>query len=112
MSTFKYPPEAANGKLLTSEDAEATKEAIMQAVQTKYGERVFRSSYGNDIDEFLVIQDLEAVLSELKDSIAESTEDYRPLFLAVTGDIKDDGRVDVLIQFEDNRVLQTITTTL
>lgn len=108
-TTFKYPPEAANGKLLVSEGTEATKEAIVQAVQTKYGERVFRSSYGNDIDEFTVIQDLEETLGELRTAIADSTAEYRPLSLSVTGEIGDDGRLDVLILFDDESRVQTLT---
>lgn len=112
MTSFKYPPQAANGKLVVSDTADATKEAILQAVQTKYGERVFRSSYGNGVDEFTVVADLQATLDDLQQAIVDSTADYRPLFLNVTGEIRDDGRINILIEFDDETRIQTLTTVL
>ena len=110
MSTFKYPPQAANGKLLLSENY--TKEAIIQAVQTRYGERVFRNRYGNDIDEFSIVRDLSSLLLDLEEAIINSTQEYRPISFSLTGDISTEGVVSVHIEYDNEERTQNITVTL
>lgn len=107
MSQFKYPPQAANGKLLLSEDY--TKEAIVQAIQTRHGERVLRNRYGNDLDEFSLVSDISTVLAELEESIIDSTYEYLPLSLAISGEVNDDGTMSVDIEFDDDQRTQNIS---
>lgn len=110
MSSFKYPPTAANGKLVLSDNG--TKEAIIQAIQTRYGERVLRNRYGSDLDEFLVVSDLTAVLLDLEQAIIDSTQEYLPISLGISVEISDDGTISVYIEFDDDERTQTISLKL
>lgn len=110
MSSFKYPPQAANGKLVISNNA--TAEAISQAVQTRYGERVLRNKYGNDLDEFMVFTDLSTILQNLQEAIVDSTQEYRPISLALTGSIGDNGVISVNIEYDDDERTRTINIQL
>ena len=110
MTTFKYPPEAANGKLVLSD--RASSEAIISAIQTRHGERVLRNTYGNNLDEFVSINDLSSILAELHESIINSTRDYRQMSLAVGGFIDDDGHTRITVEYDDDQRNNTLTVTL
>lgn len=110
MATFKYPPSAANGKLLLSQDA--NREAIMSAVQTKHGERVFRAGYGNGVDELRTISDLSELMQQLEDDVYESVADYQPLAIAVNGSPSDDGQIDLYLVYEDENQVSSLSIKL
>ena len=110
MTTFKYPPQAANGKLILSDNA--TAEAISSAIQTRYGERVLRNTYGNNLDEFVVTSDLSAMLAEMQEAIIASTIAYRPLSLAVSGFIDNEGHTNITVNYDDDERTNTLTVKL
>lgn len=110
MATLKYPLQVANGGLLLSDDA--TAEAIISAIQTRYGERILRNTYGNDLDEFTNTNDLSRLLAELEEAIINSTLDYRPLSIFLEGSIGDFGTVSITVEYEDTERTGTITIKL
>lgn len=107
MTTFKYPIQAVNGTLVLSEDS--NREAILQVVQTRYGERVLRNTYGTDLDEFQVVQSLEDIAQEVEQAIIDGTEEYKPLVVAVNSNIADDGTMYLDIEFDDDARTQNLT---
>lgn len=107
MSSLKYPPQAEHGKLMLSDNAVV--EAIISAIQTRYGERVLRNAYGNDLDEFTVTSDLSSMLIEMQEAVAASTVDYLPLLLAISGDLDEDGNTVITVNFDDDIRIETIT---
>lgn len=110
MTTIRYPVQAANGKLILSDNA--TAEAITSAIQTRYGERVFRNAYGNNLDEFTTTNDLSTLLTEMQSAIINSTTDYRPLSLSVNGYIDDYGSTVITVNYDDDERTNTITVKL
>ncbi len=98
--TFKYPPSAANGKLLLSSDA--NREAIFSAIQTKNGERVYRAGYGNDLDELRTISDLTEVITRMEADVYDSLGDYQPLAISIEGNPSEDGQINLYLLYEDN----------
>ena len=110
MTTLKYPPQAANGKLMLSDND--TAEAILSAIQTRYGERVFRNTYGNDLDVFVVTGDIASLLVELREAIIASTIDYLPLSLAVSGYLDENGNTIITVDYDDDERTKTITVKL
>jgi hypothetical protein len=110
MSTFRYPVGAANGKLLLSDSPVA--EAIRQAIQTRYGERVFRNTYGSDVEEFSLVTDLDRILAELTEGIIDSTEDYQPLSINLAGYIDDDGYCQISVEYDDGTGTQDLNIQL
>jgi hypothetical protein len=110
MVTFRYPVGVANGKLLLSDSPVA--EAIRQAIQTRYGERVFRNTYGSDVEEFSLITDLDRILAELTEAILDSTEDYQPLSIYLTGYIDDDGYCQISVEYDDGTGTQDLNIQL
>lgn len=106
MTTFRYPPQAANGKLSVSDNA--TAEAITSAIQTRLGERVFRNTYGSNLDEFTVTNDLSQMLADLQEAIVSSTLTYQPLSLAVNGYVDDDGITVVTVEYDDSQKTDTV----
>lgn len=105
-NTFKYPPSAANGKLLLSSDA--NREAIFSAIQTKNGERVYRAGYGNDLDELRTIPDLSEVILRLEDDVNDSLGDYQPLAISINGSPSEDGQIDLYLLYEDDQESNTL----
>jgi hypothetical protein len=110
MTTIKYPLQAANGKLLLSDNANV--EAITQVIQTKQGERVLRNTYGTDLNELDTIGDLSTVLGSLSRSIAAGTTEYLPLAIGLEGSVTDEGIVNVYVEYQDDQELNTLTVQL
>jgi hypothetical protein len=107
MATIKYPVQAANGKLLLSNNAVA--EAIISVIQTRYGERVFRNSYGNDLDELRTVSDIDATLADILECIIAGTIEYQPLSISVDGYIDDLGLASIAVEYrQDGDRPQTI----
>jgi phage baseplate assembly protein W len=110
MSTFKYPVQAANGSLVLSSNYVG--EAIISAIQTKHGERVFRNRYGNSVEELSVTNDLSTTLTQMTEAVIDSTYEYQPLSLSISGYIGDDGLAIIDVEYEDDQRLQNFTINL
>lgn len=109
MTTVKYPLQAANGDIMLSPDSRATTEAVLSALQTRKGERVWRNNYGSDLEEFQLVSNLPSVLQQLKQDVVYSTTSYPQYTLELQGSINEDGQMDVLaILGEDEEVLTSI----
>jgi phage baseplate assembly protein W len=110
MATFKYPVQAANGGLVLSDNYVG--EAIISAIQTKQGERVFRNRYGNSVEELSVTNDLSSTLAQMTEAVIDSTSEYQPLSLSISGYIGDDGLTIIDVEYSDDQRLQNFTINL
>lgn len=108
MTTFKYPLQAANGKLVLSDNDSA--EAIMQVLQTRKGERVLRNTFGTEIEELTTITELGTTLGVIENDIRSATEEYQPLEVSLEGSLYDDGSAQINVQYTDNLTDGTFTT--
>lgn len=100
MTTFKYPLQAANGKLVLSDNASA--EAIMQVLQTRKGERVLRNTFGTEVEELTTIAELGTTLGTLEQDIIDATEEYQPLEVNLEGSLYDDGSAQIQCYYSDD----------
>lgn len=108
MPTFKYPLQAANGKLVISNNASA--EAIRQVLQTRKGERVMRNTFGTEVEELVTIAELGTTLGTIEQDIREATEEYEPLEVELEGSLYDDGSAQITVLYSDNLNDGTFTT--
>jgi phage baseplate assembly protein W len=106
MTSFAYPPQAANGRLVLSDNAAA--EAIRSAIQTKLGERILRNTYGSDVDELTTATDLDVVLAQLQEAILDSCAEYLPLAITLSGSILESGQTEIQILYNDTETITTV----
>lgn len=113
MTTIKYPLSvSATGDLLLSDNDRAAPEAILSSLNTRTGERVYRPSYGNSIDELATISDLSRVLGGIEDAIGRDCSEYVPLTVAVEGEINDDGVASATCYYTTEEVTAKVATIL
>jgi phage baseplate assembly protein W len=110
MATFKYPIQAANGSLVLSD--RYVGEAIISAIQTKQGERVFRNRYGNSVEELSTTNDLSSVLAQMNVAVMDSTSEYQPLSLSLSGYIDDSGQTVIDVEYSDDQQQENVNLTL
>lgn len=108
MTTFKYPLQAANGKLLLSDKPNA--EAILQVLSTRKGERVLRNTFGTEVEELTTIAQLGTTLGTIENDIRGATLEYEPLEVTLEGALYDDGSAQITCYYSDNLSEASFTT--
>lgn len=108
MTTFKYPLQAANGKLVLSNNPNP--EAILHVLQTRKGERVLRNRFGTEVEELTTVVELGAVLGSLENDISQATEEYEPLEVNLEGYLSNDGTAQITCLYSDGLSTGTFIT--
>jgi Baseplate wedge protein gp25 len=96
-----YPLQAQGGKLLTTGSYEQTvRQLILSAIQTYKTERVWRNEYGISDRTFDPAQQLQPIISEVREAIAYAMGDrFDEVTIAVSGTFTDDGILSLSVGY-------------
>lgn len=102
-----YPLAVANGKLqVTNSYEQIVRQHIRHAIDTRIEELLMLPEYGTPNFAFTSSNNLAVLLSNIKDAVKLSLTEFEDVFIDITGNFTDDGRLDVEIAYSIADVAQ------